>query len=126
MNQKKTTTEKARERALLWRFLRGSKGWFLISMVSAAIAALCDMVTPQIVRAAVDNALGGKEANLPGFAMRLVDRAGGFRYLGEHIWIMALALLAVALLKGRQGILISLMDWFMRGRLSINIKELFQ
>ena len=96
---KKTTIEKRRERALLWRFLRGSKGWFLISMVSAAIAALCDMVTPQIVRTAVDNALGGKEANLPGFAMRLVDRAGGFQYLGEHIWIMALAILAVAAIK---------------------------
>ena len=52
---KKTKTEKQRERTLLWRFLRGSKGWFLISMVSAAAAALCDMVTPQIVRAAVDN-----------------------------------------------------------------------
>ena len=78
---KKTTIEKRRERALLWRFLRGSKGWFLVSMVSAAMAALCDMVTPQIVRAAVDNALGGKEANLPDFAMRLVERAGGFRYL---------------------------------------------
>ncbi|MBQ6402861.1 MAG: ABC transporter ATP-binding protein, partial [Oscillospiraceae bacterium] len=96
---KKTKIEQRRERALLWRFLRGSKGWFLISMVSAAIAALCDMVTPQIVRAAVDNALGGKAANLPGFAMRLVDRAGGFRFLGEHIWIMAAAILIVAAVK---------------------------
>ena len=99
MNQKKTTTEKARERALLWRFLRGSKGWFLISMVSAAVTALADMVSPQIVRAAVDNALGGKAANLPAFAQRLAERAGGWEYLGAHIWIMAAAILVVAAVK---------------------------
>ena len=92
-------TKKAYNRTLLWRFLRGSKLYFLISMVSAAAAALCDMVTPQIVRVAVDNALGGKEANLPAFVMRMVERAGGFAYLGAHIWILALAILAVAALK---------------------------
>ena len=31
--------------------------------------------------------------------MRLVDRGGGFAYLGEHLWIMALAIVAVALVK---------------------------
>ncbi len=99
MDQKKKKTEKAKERALLWRFLRGSKSWFLISMVSAAVAALADMVSPQIVRAAVDNALGGKAANLPAFAMRLAERAGGWAYLGAHIWIMAAAILVVAAVK---------------------------
>ena len=32
-------------------------------MLSAAVAALADMVSPQIIRMAVDNALGGKEAS---------------------------------------------------------------
>ncbi len=97
--RKKTKTEKRQERALLRQFLHGSKSWFLISMVSAAVAALADMVTPQIVRIAVDNALGGKPAQLPAFAMRLAERAGGFAYLGEHIWILALAILIVAAVK---------------------------
>ena len=99
METKNTRAEKAYNRQLLWRFLRGSKLYFLISMVAAAVAALADMVTPQIVRVAVDNAIGGKAANLPGFAMRLAERAGGFRYLGEHIWIMAAAILIVAVVK---------------------------
>ena len=99
METKKTKAESAYNRTLLWQFLRGSKLYFLISMVSAAVAALCDMVTPQIVRVAVDNALGGKEAHLPGFVMQLAERAGGFRYLGEHIWIFALLILAVAAVK---------------------------
>ena len=99
METKKTKVEKAYNRQLLWRFLRGSKRFFLISMIAEAVASLCDMLTPQIVRVAVDNALGGKKANLPGFVMRLAERAGGFRYLGEHIWMLAALILAVAAVK---------------------------
>ena len=86
--------------ALLRRFLRGSKALFLLSMLASALSALCDMLSPQIVRAAIDNALGGAEpANLPAWAVALADRFGGFSWLGEHIWVMAAALLLVALVK---------------------------
>ena len=97
-NEKKTKTkeEKAFSRKLLWDFLKGSKLFFIISMLSAAVAALADMVSPQIIRMAVDNALGGKESNLSPFVMGIVDRFGGFAYLGEHIWIMAAAILSSA------------------------------
>ena len=95
----KTKEEKAFSRKLLWDFLRGSKLFFVISMLSAAVAALADMVSPQIIRMAVDNALGGKETNLSPFVMGIVDRFGGFAYLGEHIWIMAVAILVVAAVK---------------------------
>jgi ATP-binding cassette subfamily B protein len=100
-NEKKTKTkeEKAFSRKLLWDFLKGSKLFFIISMLSAAVAALADMVSPQIIRMAVDNALGGKESNLSPFVMGIVDRFGGFAYLGEHIWIMAAAILVVAAVK---------------------------
>ena len=86
-------------RALLWRFLRGSKGLFLLSMLCAGLSSLAELLSPQIIRVAVDNVLGGKEAALPGFALRLVERAGGLDYLAEHIWLLSLALLAVAVLK---------------------------
>ena len=100
-NEKKTKTkeEKAFSRKLLWDFLKGSKLFFIVSMLSAAVAALADMVSPQIIRMAVDNALGGKESNLSPFVMGIVDRFGGFAYLGEHIWIMAAAILVVAAVK---------------------------
>ena len=95
----KTKEEKRFQRGLLWGFLKGSKLFFIISMVSAAVAALADMVSPQIIRMAVDNALGGKEARLSAFTMGIVRRFGGFAYLGEHIWIMAVAILLVAAVK---------------------------
>ena len=88
--------EKKAKLRLLWDFLKGSKGYFLMAVVSAAVTALADMLNPQIIRAAVDNAIGGKEADFPVFVMDLVDKIGGFSYLGQHLWIMALAVILVA------------------------------
>ena len=85
--------------SLLWRFLKGAKRYFLITISAAGITALADMLQPQIIRAAVDCALGGEEGDFPAFVMELVDRIGGFAYLGQHLWIMALAVLAVALVQ---------------------------
>ncbi len=97
-NPEKKQKNKARG-ALLRRFLKGSKALFGVSMLSAALASLCDMLSPQIIRAAIDNAIGGREAAFPAWVMRGVDALGGFGYLGEHLWIMALAVVIVAALK---------------------------
>lgn len=90
---------KTRTPTLLWGFLKGAKGYFLVTVLAAGITALADMLQPQIIRAAVDCALGGQEADFPAFVMDLVDRVGGFPYLGQHLWIMALAVLAVSLVQ---------------------------
>ena len=85
---------------MILRFLRGSKLLFVTSMLASALAALADMVSPQIVRVAVDHVLGSAPTEtLPGFAVRLIDRAGGAAALREHIWILALAVVAVAVVK---------------------------
>lgn len=81
---------------LLWQFLRGSKRFFLVSIFCAGVTALADMLQPQIIRAAVDCAIGGEEGNFPAFVMEAVDSIGGFAYLGQNLWIMALAVVAVA------------------------------
>lgn len=81
---------------LLWRFLKGSKRYFLITVLAAAVTALADMIQPQIIRAAVDCALGGEEGDFPAFVMDWVESIGGFAYLGENLWIMALTVLGVA------------------------------
>ncbi len=84
---------------LIWRFLKGSKGMFVLSMVLTGVMSLADMITPQILRAAVDNAIGGKEPTFGPTVMKLVNAVGGFEYLGRNLWLMALAVLAVAAVK---------------------------
>jgi ATP-binding cassette subfamily B protein len=109
LSMENTKIPKKYKRQLLWRFLRGSKALFLLSMLCSALAVLGDMVSPQIIRVAVDNVLGGKDTQLPALAQRLIERAGGLAFLAEHIWLMALALLAVALVKvlSQYGYLVS-------------------
>lgn len=81
---------------MLWNFLRGAKRFFAASILCAGITALADMLQPQIIRAAVDCAIGGKEGDFPSFVMDMVNSIGGFDYLGKNLWIMALAVVAVA------------------------------
>ena len=99
MSFKKNNAENSQKLLLLWQFLRGAKRFFLIAVLSAAVTALADMIQPQIIRAAVDCAIGGKEGNFPPSVITLVDRIGGFSYLGKNLWIMALAIVAVAALQ---------------------------
>ena len=88
------------QRRLLRQFLKGSKALFLLSMLASAVSALCDMLSPQVIRVAVDYALGGADpVELPAWVRAAAERIGGFRYLGEKIWILAVFLLAIALIK---------------------------
>lgn len=100
MKKRKNDTARIQTKgSLIWHFLRGSKTFFAIGILSAAITALADMITPQILRAAVDNAIGHEEPKFSEPVMRFVDSLGGFEYLGKHLWIMALGILACALVK---------------------------
>ena len=96
MKKHKKDTGKKVPLTLLWRFLKGAKRYFLLAILAAGITALADMIQPQIIRAAVDCALGGEEGDFPGFVMDIVNSIGGFGYLGQNLWIMALAVVAVS------------------------------
>ena len=99
MKSKESSAQKRQKLTLLWQFLNGSKRFFLVSILAASVTALADMIQPQIIRAAVDCAIGGKEGDFPAYVMNLVDRIGGFAYLGENLWIMALAVIVVAMFQ---------------------------
>ena len=93
------SSQKRENLALLWQFLKGAKRYFLVTVLAAGVTSLADMLQPQIIRAAVDCALGGKEGDFPAFVMNAVDSIGGFAYLGQHLWIMAGAILVIAVIQ---------------------------
>ena len=85
---------------LIWHFLKGSRGFFVLCMICAAASALADMVTPQIIRLAVDQVIGGASVDTLSPRVReLLSAAGGTAYLRANLWILALAIVAVALVK---------------------------
>ena len=96
MAKNKNTPQKRENLSLLGQFLKGAKRYFFVAVLAASVTALADMLQPQIIRAAVDCALGGKEGDFPAFVMDAVNSIGGFSYLGQHLWIMAAAILVVS------------------------------
>ena len=99
MATNKASPQKQKNLSLLWQFLKGAKRYFLVTILAAGVTALADMLQPQIIRAAVDCALGGKDPHYPDYVMDLVNSIGGFQYLGQHLWIMAAAILVVAVFQ---------------------------
>ena len=99
MASNEASPQKREKLSLLWQFLKGAKRYFLVTVLAAGVTSLADMLQPQIIRAAVDCALGGKEGDFPAFVMNAVDSIGGFAYLGQHLWIMASVILAIAVIQ---------------------------
>ena len=85
---------------LLYHFLKGSKGFFIFCMLCAALSGLAEMLTPQIIRVTVDNVLGSAPTDtLSPWVQKLLAAAGGPEAIRSRLWIMALAVVAVSLLK---------------------------
>ena len=100
-NSKETAkAPRTRRGGLIWHFLKGSRVFFLLCMLSAVLSALADMVTPQIIRVAVDQVIGGAGTESLSPRVRdLLASAGGAAYLKQNLWILALAVMAVAVVK---------------------------
>ncbi len=108
---KKEDRDKRKENTrLLWRFLMGSKRWFIMGILASAVVSLADMVSPQIIRVAIDNAIGGLPPRVPAWAVSLAESFGGFEYLGEHLWIMALGLVIIALIRNAAQYLVGVLN----------------
>ena len=85
---------------LIWHFLKGSKGFFLLCMLCAALSALADMIIPQIIRVTVDQILSGADTEaLSPLVKKMLQAFGGAEALRSALWIPALAVVAVAAVK---------------------------
>ena len=92
---KKKGTGNAR---LAWHFLRGSKWAFALGVTSMLVVTFTGMVSPQIIRIALDNVIMGQPTDsLSSFATTFLSALGGAAYLKDNLWILALVLLGVAL-----------------------------
>lgn len=95
--------DKARKNKINWkllaRFMKGSGSFFLISIIASGITTLVDMLNPQIIRGTIDNAIGGKPSEFPAWVNDLVERLGGFEYIGSHLYIPALMIALIGIVR---------------------------
>ena len=85
---------------MLAHFLHGSKRFFIACIISSFIVTLLELLIPQVIRQTVDSVIGDAPINAPGFVLRLIDSAGGAAYFREHLELVALIILVLALLVG--------------------------
>ncbi|MBQ7314726.1 MAG: ABC transporter ATP-binding protein [Clostridia bacterium] len=95
----KSTTKQTTHLRWVAVFLRGSRRLFALGILAAMLTALCDMITPQILRVAVDYLLLGDDTDISPLVQSLIGLAGGAEHVRLNLWIPALALLAVAVVK---------------------------
>ena len=69
---------------LVLRYFKGAKKYFLAAVLASLITTVFNALTPQIFRFTIDSVLEGND----------------YPYLAEHLWIMALILVGVALFSG--------------------------
>ncbi len=84
---------------LIWSFNKGSKVFFVISIVSAFLNTFMEMLSPQIIRMTVDNIIDGKEPTYSAWIIKIVNVLGGFEHIKRNIWIASAALIVVDLIK---------------------------
>ncbi len=75
---------KYRKLNLIIRFFDGSKIYFVTAMAASLAATVLNALTPQIFRFSIDSVLDGSD----------------HVYLSEHLWLLALLLIGVAVLSG--------------------------
>lgn len=84
--------------SLLLRLVKGSKHFFILSILFAWLTSLLDLINPRIVSFAVDSVLGTASPQLPGPVLSLINRIGGPDMLRSHIGYIAGLVIVIAIL----------------------------
>ena len=95
MKQSKFNTN----RELLLYFLRGSKRYFIISIVCISLVNLLSLLIPRVVSFVVDTLITGKETELPKFVADFTENMGGTIYLRENLYLIAIFLVVIGVLS---------------------------
>lgn len=82
--------------ALIIYFLRGSKRYFIISILASLVVNFFEMINPQIISFTVDSVLGNEKSDLPDLIENFIDRIGGVEYLKDHLYLIAFLILICA------------------------------
>ncbi len=84
---------------MLLEFLHGSGKYYFLTVITILISSAADMINPQIISFTVDSIIDSKIPELPSFALKIVEAAGGVAYLSKNLWLIALAIVLVAVVS---------------------------
>lgn len=82
---------------LVMYFLEGSKRYFALFIIFACLVSVLDLINPKIISFTVDTILGEGSTKVPVFVDKVIAGMGGVAWLKSNLWVMAIAVIAVAL-----------------------------
>ncbi len=97
MSNKKTGVTRF---SMIWQFLKGSKRFYILSVLASLTITLLEMITPQIIKLTVDSVIDGKEMTVPRMMIAWIESMGGVSVLRKNLIILAIAIVTVALVTG--------------------------
>lgn len=100
MNELKKKNRKKKNAGLVWHFLKGSIGVFVVALIFAMLSTALNAITPQIIRIAVDSVIGNQSADLPGWLKQIVLSAKSLGGPAQSLLLAAAFILLVAVLSG--------------------------
>ncbi len=84
--------------SMLLFFLKGSWGWFGLSIAAACLTSLLDLISPKIISYTVDSVIDQSPSKSSGALQGLFEKLGGAGYLRERLWVIAGLVVMTALL----------------------------
>ena len=105
-----------RQLKLIREFMKGNLFRYLGSILAVIVTVTVGFVSPLVLEETIDGVIGQKRPlHIPGALGAWVEQLGGRDFLIHHLWIMALAILALSL--------ISCLFGYLRGRWSAEASE---
>ena len=105
-----------RQLKLIREFMKGNLFRYLGSILAVIVTVTVGFVSPLVLEETIDGVIGQKRPlHIPGALGAWVEQLGGRDFLIHHLWIMALAILALNL--------ISCLFGYLRGRWSAEASE---
>ena len=83
--------------SLLLYFVKGSTRWFALAVFFACAVSLLDLINPKIIGYTVDSLIGDQPSKLPFYLSAFENAMGGQSILREKLWLVAMAVVIVAL-----------------------------
>ncbi|MTI48690.1 ABC transporter ATP-binding protein [Sporosalibacterium faouarense] len=85
---------------LLWDFMKGYRLMYIGAIFSVCFATLFTLLNPLVLRTTIDSIIGDKPLDLPNWATNIVEFLGGTNELSQKLWICALIIIALTILRG--------------------------
>jgi ATP-binding cassette, subfamily B, bacterial len=88
----------------LWSLMRGERVHYLLALVAVAMAALVNFIWPLVLRVTVDNIIGSEQLTGVTWIDPIIrgsfELLGGREHLLSNLWICALVLMVLAIIRG--------------------------